>query len=402
MNRKSLLGAIVVTMLFGVRTFAQDAYLAELYGQGVHAFFAKDYPAALEFLDTAVEQGSKDPRVFYFRGLVHLSQEKADQAELNFEQGSALELSDLDRYYNVGRALQRVQGNKRLAIEKHRQKARLAVRMKQVQREQARYERLKRNEAQVLRNPNRPPVAVPPVPTGDAADPTDPFGGEDLDLADGEAVEVPADKPEEPVTDPAEDAEDDPFGADADEAAGGEAAADEEMEEEDDLFGDEDAGDDPFGADADEAAGGEAAADEEMEEEDDLFGDEDAGDDPFGAERDGLGAEPQAGEPPHRSKGEKALGALMRAFTRSVPGADLLNSFNPSVEVPAADAGIDPFADDDAFGEEGGPQPGTDPFGAPDEEADPFGEEATKESVENTDCDPFGDSEGDEETDPFE
>ena len=367
MNRKSLLGAIVVTMLFGVRTFAQDAYLAELYGQGVHAFFAKDYPAALEFLDTAVEQGSKDPRVFYFRGLVHLSQEKADQAELNFEQGSALELSDLDRYYNVGRALQRVQGNKRLAIEKHRQKARLAVRMKQVQREQARYERLKRNEAQVLRNPNRPPVAVPSAPTGDAADPTDPFGGEDLDLADGEAVEVPADKPEEPVTDPAEDAEDD-----------------------------------PFGADADEAAGGEAAADEEMEEEDDLFGDEDAGDDPFGAERDGLGAEPQAGEPPHRSKGEKALGALMRAFTRSVPGADLLNSFNPSVEVPAADAGIDPFADDDAFGEEGGPQPGTDPFGAPDEEADPFGEEATKESVENTDCDPFGDSEGDEETDPFE
>lgn len=51
---------------------AQEAVLGQLYGSGVHAYFSGDYLKAYEKLTAASDAGSRDPRVYYFRGLVYL------------------------------------------------------------------------------------------------------------------------------------------------------------------------------------------------------------------------------------------------------------------------------------------------------------------------------------------
>ena len=49
--------------------WAQDALLEDLYGRGVHAFFAQRIPDAFNALNAAIASGSRDPRAYYFRGL---------------------------------------------------------------------------------------------------------------------------------------------------------------------------------------------------------------------------------------------------------------------------------------------------------------------------------------------
>src|SRR5207244_12369381 len=48
----------------------QDAMLEELYGRGVHAFFAGNIRGSFDSLNAAIQSGSRDPRAFYYRGLV--------------------------------------------------------------------------------------------------------------------------------------------------------------------------------------------------------------------------------------------------------------------------------------------------------------------------------------------
>ncbi len=52
---------------------AQEAVLEELYGSGVHKYFSGDYAGADADLTAAVDGGSRDPRVYYFRGLARLA-----------------------------------------------------------------------------------------------------------------------------------------------------------------------------------------------------------------------------------------------------------------------------------------------------------------------------------------
>ena len=98
-----LLGGVI--LLGTASLWAQDAVLNHLYGSGVHAYFSNDYARACEFLTSAIDGGTKDPRVYYYRGLTFFQLGRQEEAKLDFQQGAQLEAADVSNFYNVGRAL---------------------------------------------------------------------------------------------------------------------------------------------------------------------------------------------------------------------------------------------------------------------------------------------------------
>jgi len=109
------------------RGWAQDPVLSRLYGAGVHAYFGGDYVRAHELLTRAIKLGMEDPRAYYYRGLAYLKLGRPEEAEEDFRKGAEIEAKDFGIFYEVGRALERVQGRPRLLIEKHRFAARTAA-----------------------------------------------------------------------------------------------------------------------------------------------------------------------------------------------------------------------------------------------------------------------------------
>ncbi|NBW86288.1 MAG: hypothetical protein EBR23_05555 [Planctomycetia bacterium] len=97
-----------------------------IYGVGVHSFFAGQLGRSYDDLTNAIEAGSRDPRVYYFRGLAALRMGRTDEAEADFTKGAELE-ADPQRLMavDVARSLERVQGPDRLQLERHRTRARL-------------------------------------------------------------------------------------------------------------------------------------------------------------------------------------------------------------------------------------------------------------------------------------
>jgi hypothetical protein len=103
---------------------AQESVLDEIYGRGVHRYFAHDYQAAMQNLTLAIENGSKDPRAHYFRGLSAAALGNFAEADMNWQTGATLEVEGA--YGDIiGKSLSRVQGPARLQIERARQTARL-------------------------------------------------------------------------------------------------------------------------------------------------------------------------------------------------------------------------------------------------------------------------------------
>ena len=215
---------------------AQDSLLQEMYGQGVHAYFSGQLDQAHELFTAAIDQGSQDPRCYYFRGLSFAKLGRPDEAEADYRQGAELEASGAAQQINIGLALQRVQGAQRLQLEEHRYQARLAARLKEAQERKERYEQMQRNESQVLRG-ETPPAGdsaprQPPPP-----DATDPFAA-----GAGVPETPPAESPAEPAETPPAGV--DLFGTPAapagemDPAAAPAAAAPAEAAEETDPFAD--------------------------------------------------------------------------------------------------------------------------------------------------------------------
>ena len=105
----------------------QEAILGQIYGNGVHAYFAQDYLKAHQLLTSAIDGRTQDPRCYYFRGLTLLKMGRPQDAEIDFQQGAKLEKSvDAPRPYNVARSLERVQGSDRSTLEQYRMEARMA------------------------------------------------------------------------------------------------------------------------------------------------------------------------------------------------------------------------------------------------------------------------------------
>ncbi len=178
MARNIVFGIVVLLMLGPAVSAnrAQDSLLQEMYGQGVHAYFAGKYDQAHELFSKAIEQGSQDPRCYYFRGFTFAKLGRPDEAEADFKSGGEFESKGAAVQINVGQALQRVQGPIRLQLEEHRYAARLAARLRDVKEKKERYEEMQRNEPNVLRSPG-PAAAGAPAPdvvkpaTPDATDP---------------------------------------------------------------------------------------------------------------------------------------------------------------------------------------------------------------------------------------
>ena len=127
-------GGILVLFLLATHPMAQERQLdlesiemeepilEHLYGSGVHAYFNNDYVAAEHDLTRAIETGSRDPRVYYYRGLVYLKTGRPVEADADFRKGANLELKDMadQQQFPVNQSLLRVQGTARLTLEKQR------------------------------------------------------------------------------------------------------------------------------------------------------------------------------------------------------------------------------------------------------------------------------------------
>jgi len=97
-----------------------EKILTDVYNQGLKAFYAGQYTQAHDTLSQAIEGGSKDPRVFYIRGVAGLRLGRQAAAKADFEQGAAIEGKDFDLFYNASSALERIQGPERRMLESYR------------------------------------------------------------------------------------------------------------------------------------------------------------------------------------------------------------------------------------------------------------------------------------------
>jgi hypothetical protein len=210
MTRKIWFSAACL-ILSAAPALAQEAVLLELYGKGVHAYFAGRTGEAMRRFNTAISAGSTDPRVYYFRGLTSLQYGDQGSAQRDFAKAGELEVADSDEFYDVSRSLERIQGPVRLEIEEYRLAARVNALERSRQLQYERYERIRRAE---------PNVTIPP----EVEEPAPP-------------VEEPAPPVEEPVTEPAEApaeepaAPSDPFSEPTEEAAPEPATEEPAMEE---------------------------------------------------------------------------------------------------------------------------------------------------------------------------
>ena len=171
---------ICLLMLINVTVKAQNTSNSQLYGQGVHAYNIGEYEAALNIFNSAVEQGTEDPRVFLFRGLVYHHQGKTKEALTDLKKGAELEAVDKRGFYPVAPALIRVQGKVRLQVERLRREARANLVQIEKARTAARYEEQKTNEAVALRKPMPSPAPVIPRDAQQTTRPENPFAGSNI------------------------------------------------------------------------------------------------------------------------------------------------------------------------------------------------------------------------------
>jgi hypothetical protein len=123
---------------------------ADLYGRGVHAYFAGGSTEAEALLSRALVINPHDPRLFYFRALSRLRLGRTDEARADMKDGAALEAERFNRY-PIGAALQRVQGSDRLLLEQFRQQARAKAAMEGDRQVRARIQQITGHESNVLR-----------------------------------------------------------------------------------------------------------------------------------------------------------------------------------------------------------------------------------------------------------
>ncbi len=208
---------LVIIIVAGIRVFAEDQSAVELYGQGVHAYFAGDYESAVGYMSASIEKHGTDPRPYYFRGLALAALHGLESGLADMAKGADVEANKMDkRIYDINGALQRVQGTLRLALEKQRSSARVAAAERRKRQDRIRYEELKRREDVVVFDPTRPVKKVElDLPKVDLAG-ANPFtsgvvftGGKEV----AQAAPVPVEPSEAGVTMPADtEAPRDPFG----------------------------------------------------------------------------------------------------------------------------------------------------------------------------------------------
>lgn len=268
---------------------AQDRYLAEIYGEGVHQIYRGNTSGAEASLSKAINYGFEDSRAYYFRAINKMVSGDSYGGQHDIQMGAQLEVNGRGTY-DIGRALERVQGPHRIRFEKMRREALLAAARAKANRSKNApsrpYDREYLRDARPDKLDLLPNNDVPSAPSG-----SDPFlvDEDDMTESEDETPEPADDAPEEDSMD-----EDDPFGdePEPEDDPFDDAPADDMGDEaldggDDDMGGDDfgdDMGDDVFddaGMDDAGAAGDDVPPPAEIEGDmgDDL-GDEDMGD-PF-------------------------------------------------------------------------------------------------------------------------
>ena len=163
MSRLAPLAAGLV-LLCCAPVVAQDAVLGQRYGIGVHAYFSQNYRKAYDDFTSAISAGSRDPRCYYFRGLSYLRLGREEDAQMDFQHGAELEAKDVNKFYNVPGALERVQGEDRQTLEHFRADARLAALQREEQERAKRYGQEREQEKRLLESGAAPAGAPPAAP----------------------------------------------------------------------------------------------------------------------------------------------------------------------------------------------------------------------------------------------
>lgn len=227
-------GVLVAGCLgLGAPLHAQQDAMSEIYGQGVHRYFAGDYSGAELLLNQVQAAGSEDPRAHYFLGMCKVAQGGGALAGLaDFEAGAQAEARSKNSY-QVGIALTRIQGAARREIEKARLDARTQVRQQQLLEQRARTQAAAAGRpapgTAPANNSLAPAVRNVPDPTAEGLqseaatvdpvqpaepDTSNPFGDDPvaptLGVPATETPAAPADTTD-PFGAPAEPAMDDPF-----------------------------------------------------------------------------------------------------------------------------------------------------------------------------------------------
>lgn len=156
MNRTLILAVAGACAVFASPALAQPRSPQELYGHAVHDYFSGDYESALVALDDAVKSESDDPRVYYYKGLVLVALGRPDEAQEPWKKGGELEAVDATKFYSVSKALERIQGPVRIALETWRTEGRTRWVQKRMAEYRARYGRLMRDEPAVIDRPASP------------------------------------------------------------------------------------------------------------------------------------------------------------------------------------------------------------------------------------------------------
>jgi hypothetical protein len=233
LRRCTLCAIVLATIGAAPRARADDAALESIYGSGAEAYFTGDYVRAFNLLNAAVQAGSHDPRVFYFRGLAETFLGRAPDAQRDFQQGAQLESSEAASVVDVGRSLERVQGPTRLLLERYRAAARLAAVAERERQRVLRYGNVRPAPVRPrLLAPQSapaggaaPPAMVPAQPAAPAGQPAveDPFAAPSAPAGQPPAGQPPAGQapaaedpfaaPATPAAKPAAPAVEDPFAA---------------------------------------------------------------------------------------------------------------------------------------------------------------------------------------------
>jgi len=161
--------------------------LRRIYADAVHAYFSSDYQRAYDDLTEAIAAGTADPRAWYFRGLAAFEMGRIDEGETDFEMAADMEATAVGDW-PVARSLERIQGRKRLVLEGHRIRARVA-RLEEIkmarQRRQSAFQSLQGD------------VVRPVLPEGERLIAPEAMGGEAVDqepAEEGPVEELPAER----------------------------------------------------------------------------------------------------------------------------------------------------------------------------------------------------------------
>ena len=164
---------IVGVALLAQPSDAKAAHSAELmatYGRGVHAYFSGRVFEADRLFTEALEGGSTDPRVYYFRALARMCAGLTPEAEGDVFVGASIEARKPGYRSLVNQSLVRVQGSDRHLIEEYRRRARLDHLGDLHSKNRSRYERLKRREPKVLRKEVEIPMERLTAPGSEGAE----------------------------------------------------------------------------------------------------------------------------------------------------------------------------------------------------------------------------------------